>query len=251
MGNNFKRQTDMKFPNWFKIVWWILLLGLTGSILIKRFEAISTGQSVPADIFIFLIFIALMLVPIFSEIEFFGIKLKKEIEELKSDINIKLGHIKTEIQSNQTLNQTINAFGTPPPDNKLPELQEEIEKIVNAKLNERGVTTEDKIAGRIDVPEDNLLMFQVRYNIEKQVRFIWEKRFKGNNLDSNTRVQPVSQIISDLNRFNIIDWEFYDILKEILSICNYAIHGEKITERQVAFVSKNAKPILDFLHQVQ
>jgi len=243
----------MKFPNWFKIFWWVLLLGLTGSILLKRFEAIATGQSVPADIFIFLIFIALMLVPIFSEIEFFGIKLKKEIEELKSDINIKLGDIKTEIQTNQNqiLNQTINAFGTPPPDNKLPELQEEIEKIVNSKLKEHGVTIEYKIAGRIDVPEDNLLMFQVRYNIEKQIRFIWERRFKGNNLDINTRAQPVNQIINDLNRFNIIDWKFYDILKEILSICNYAIHGEKITEKQIAFVSKNAKQILDYLSQVQ
>jgi len=241
----------MRLPNWFKIAWWILLLGLTGSILLKRFEAISTGQSVPTDIFIFLIFIALMLVPIFSEIEIFGIKLKKEIEELKSDINIKLGDIKTEIQSNQTLNQTINAFGTPPPDNKLPELQEEIEKIVNAKLKEHEVKTEYKIAGQIDVPEDNLLMFQVRYNIEKQVRYIWEQRFKSNNLDSNTKTQPVNQIIRDLNRFNIIDWKFYDILMEILSICNYAIHGEKTTDKQVAFVSKNAKQILDFLYQVQ
>lgn len=241
----------MKLPNWFKIVWWILLLGLTGSILLKRFEAISTGQSVPADIFILLIFIALMLVPIFSEIELFGIKLKKEIEELKSDLNIKLGDIKTEIQSNQTLNQTINAFGTPPPDNKLPELQNEIEKIVNAKFKEHGVKTEHKIAGRIDVPEDNLLMFQVRYNIEKQVRFIWEKRFKGDNHEINTRTQPVNQIINDLNRFNIIDWKFYDILKEILSICNYAIHGENVTDKQVAFVSKNAKQILDYLYQIQ
>jgi hypothetical protein len=53
----------MKLPNWFKIGWWVILLGLTGVILFKRFEAISSGQSVPADVFVFLIFVALMLVP--------------------------------------------------------------------------------------------------------------------------------------------------------------------------------------------
>lgn len=83
----------MKLPNWFKILWWIALIGLTGIILFNRFDDIISGQSVPFDIFIFLIFVALMLVPIFSEIDFFGIKLKKEIEDLKQDINIKVGDI--------------------------------------------------------------------------------------------------------------------------------------------------------------
>jgi hypothetical protein len=67
----------MKLPKWFKISWWIILLLLTGIILFKRYEAITTGQSVPVDVFVFLIFVALMLVPIFSEIEFFGLKLKR------------------------------------------------------------------------------------------------------------------------------------------------------------------------------
>jgi hypothetical protein len=80
----------------------VFLLALTKIILRKRYVAITTGLSVPADVFIFIIFIALMLVPIFSEIEFFGIKLKKELEELKADINIRLGDIKNEIRNSQS-----------------------------------------------------------------------------------------------------------------------------------------------------
>ena len=143
----------MKLPNWFKILWWILLIGLTGIILFNRFDEIISGQSVLFDIFIFLIFVALMLVPIFSEIDFFGIKLKKEIEDLKQDIRIKLGDIKNEIRSSQTqtVHQTVQTFGPPPPDNKLPELQYEIERILSAKLKEHGITPDIKIARRIDV----------------------------------------------------------------------------------------------------
>ncbi len=243
----------MKLPNWFKILWWIVLIGLTGTILYKRFDDIISGQSVPFDIFIFLIFVALMLVPVFSEIEFFGIKLKKEIEDLKQDISIKLGDIKNEIRNNQTqtVHQTVQTYGPPPPDNKLPELQDEIERILSVKLKEHGVTTDIKIAGSIDVPQDNLLMFQVRFNIEKQLRRIWEQRFDSSDFDQRLRHQTVMRIIQDLAKFEIIDNNFYGILREILSICNYAIHGEEVTDNQVLFVTKNAKQILDYLSQVK
>lgn len=243
----------MKFPNWFKIIWWIALLCLTGTILYKRFDAIASGQSVPADIFVFLIFVALTLVPIFSEIEFFGIKLKKEIDNLKQDIYLKFGDIKNEIRNNQSqsVTQTVQTFGPPPPDTKLPELQDEIERILSAKLKEHGVYTDIKIAGRIDVPQDNLLMFQVRYNIEKQLRRTWELRFDGQDIDPRLKLQPLTRIIQDLAKFEIIDNNFYGILREILSICNYAIHGEEVTENQVTFVAKNARQILDYLSQVK
>lgn len=246
----------MKLPNWFKITWWVVLLLLTGIILYKRFEAITTGQSVPADVFVFLIFVALMLVPNFSEIEFFGLKLKKEIEDLKTDINVKFGDIKNEIRNSQsqTLNQTIQAYGQygpPPPDNKLPELEEEIDRIVKAKLQENGVIIDQRLTSRIDVPEDNLTMFKVRYNIETQLRRIWENRFYEKSYDQRINHQPTMRIIQDLTKYEIIDNNFYGILREILSICNYAIHGEQVTDNQVSFVSKNAKFVLDYLRDTK
>ena len=247
----------MKLPNWFKIAWWIILLLLTGTILFNRYEDITNGKSVLADIFIFLIFVALMLVPIFSEIDFFGLKLKKEIDELKTDLNIKFGDIKNEIKNSQsqTLNQTIQAYGQygpPPPDSKLAELEEEIERIVKAKLYEHGVLIEQpQLASRIDVPDDNLLMFKVRFNLENELRRIWEQRFNEKSNDQKYRHKPTFKIIQDLTKFEIIDNNFYGILREILAICNYSIHGEKVTENQVEFVAKNAKFMLDFLRGVK
>ncbi|AXJ02493.1 hypothetical protein CYPRO_3260 [Cyclonatronum proteinivorum] len=246
----------MKLPNWFKITWWIILLLLTGIIFFKRFEAISMGKSVPADVFIFLIFVALMLVPIFSEIEFFGLKLKKEIEDLKTDIKIKFGDIKNEIRNtqNQTLTQTIQAYGQygpPPPDSKLPELEDEIDRMVKARLQEHGVIIDQQLTSRIDVPEDNLTMFKVRYNIETQLRRIWENRFDENVFDQQLRHQPIMRLIQDLTKYQIIDNNFHGILREILSICNYAIHGEQVTDKQVSFVSNNAKFVLDYLRKTK
>ena len=226
---------------------------MTGTILYKRFDAITSGQSVPADVFVFLIFVALTLVPIFSEVEVFGIKLKKEIEDLKQDISIKLGDIKNEIRNTQiqSVTNTFQGYGPPPPDNKLPELEREIDRIVKSKLKEHGVTVDGYLATRIDVPDDNLQMFKVRYNVETQLRRIWEQRFENDELDARFKYQSVMKIIQDLTKFEIIDNNFYGILREILSICNYAIHGESVTENQVKFVTKNAKQVLDYLNQVK
>lgn len=243
----------MRLPNWFKIGWWIILLILTGIILYKRFNAIATGLAVPADVFIFLIFVALMLVPLFSEIDLFGIKLKREIESFKSEVSSKLGDIKNEIKISQvqTVNNTFQGFGPPPPDTKLPELESEIDRIVKAKLKEHSASIGIPIVSRIDVPDDNLQMFKVRYNIENHLRRIWAQRFQIDQFDERYRHQSLMKIIQELTKFEIIDNNFYGILREILSICNYAIHGESVTENQTTFVTKNAKQVLDYLSQVQ
>lgn len=252
-GTGKNKNITMKLPNWFKISWWIILLLLTGLILYKRYDAIVTGQSVIADVFIFLIFVALMLVPIFSEIEFFGIKLKKEIEDLKQDLNIKLGDIKNEIKNSQvqTVHNTFQGFGPPPPDNKLPELETEIDRIVKAKLKEHNIKSTTHLHSRIDVPDNNLQLFKVRYNIETHLRRIWEERFAKGEMDDKYKYQSIMKIIQDLTKFEIIDGNFYGILREILSICNYAIHGENVTDNQMTFVIKNAKQVLDYLSQAK
>jgi hypothetical protein len=94
-------------------------------------------------------------------------------------------------------------------------------------------------------------MFKVRYNIETQLRRIWENRFDEKAFDQRFRYQPIMRIIQDLTNYEIIDNNFYGILREILSICNYAIHGEEVTDKQVNFVSKNAKVVLDYLRETK
>lgn len=239
----------MKLPNWFKITWWVILLIISGTILLQRYSDITTGKSVLADAFIFLVFVALMLLPIFSEIEFFGIKLKKGIDELKDEIRIKFGDIQNEIRNNQTqtLNATFQGFGPPPPDNTLPELEANIDRILRAKLAEHGLSDETLISAGIEVPDSNIQMFKVRYNIETQLRKIWERRFEITDLDENKRHTPITKVMQDLLVNEMIDRNFYGILREILSICNYGVHGENLSDNQVAFVTKNSKQVLDYL----
>jgi hypothetical protein len=238
----------MKLPNWFKIIWWIILLSLSGLILFKRYNAIIEGNSVPIDIFIFLVFTALMLVPIFSEINFFGIKLKQSFEELKHEVNIKFNDIKSEIRNTQTQNlyATFQGLGPLPPDNKLPELENKINTIANTLQDQSDAI----VISKTDVPDDNTDLFKIRYNIEKQLKRIWFSRFEVETIGLKIRYQPTLKIIQDLLNYEIIDKDFYVILREILSICNYAIHGENVTENQIYFVTKNSKQVINYLYKI-
>ena len=89
----------MKLPNWFKILWWIILLVIVTFFLYNRFPDLTKGNATTADIFIFLIWAALCLLPLFEELSFFGITFKKEVEKLKSDITTQIDTLKADIKN--------------------------------------------------------------------------------------------------------------------------------------------------------
>lgn len=98
----------MRLPNWFKITWWVLILVAASVILIIRFDNISSGHYAYADTFIFLLWIILILYPIFSEINFFGLKVKKELEDLKNSIQSQILSLSSSIQNRLDLKQIVN-----------------------------------------------------------------------------------------------------------------------------------------------
>ncbi len=127
----------------------------------------------------------------------------------------------------------------------------EIDRILKEKLKFHNVNSDYPTNSNIDVPNNNLQMFKVRFNVETQLRRIWENRFQNGEFEGKNKHQPLTRVIEDLTRFEIMDRNFYGILREILSICNYAIHGENVTDKQATFVINNANQILDYLRQTK
>lgn len=235
----------MKLPNWFKILWWVLSLIIVGFLFIIQFDLIKEGKSTNIDIFIFLIFVSLLLLPLFSEFEFFGIKLKKDIEELKKDIDIKFGEIKNDINNTQTITTNISGFGPPPSDNKIKELENKIDEIIQKQSQDSQDNTPEQqvIHTSIFAPENNVMMFKIRFNIENEIRRIWKQHFT----EKDSQYKPILKLMNDLTKYEIINRDLYGILREILSICNIGIHEDSLTEEQVNFVLKHSKEIIDYL----
>ena len=96
----------MRLANWFKISWWGLLLA--GVSLYMRLPAIASGTSAPVDVVLFLLWVALFLAPIFSEINLFGIQLKQEVKELKEEVSGLRNDIRNSVDVRTQINPTFH-----------------------------------------------------------------------------------------------------------------------------------------------
>jgi hypothetical protein len=123
----------MKLPNWFKVMWWILLLIILSVFLYKRYPQVTAGNSTTLDIFVFLIWVALCLLPLFEELSFFGITLKKEVEGLKADITNQINSLKADIKNtvNVQFHMPIEGQISPAEDERPPKRSDMEYKILN------------------------------------------------------------------------------------------------------------------------
>lgn len=233
---------NMKLANWFKITWWILILSLTTTTLAFRFHDITIGKSVSFDTYVFIIWVAIMLAPLFQEISFFGIQLKQSIDELKGQIN----EVKNEIHNKITFNPTINLI--PTGDNKIQELEVKYSNLLDKILETKGKKTRQIQANLLNVPRMQQFLFASRYRIENELRRIWEQSIGNSEL---RRTTPLIKLLKDLIDNSIISNEIYHPLREVIAITNFGIHGEVITENQFAFVKDIAPKLIATLEEVK
>lgn len=102
----------MKFPNWFRILWWVVLLIPLTIFLFQRYSAFVAGSAVSADIVVLLIWVGLALAPVFQEVQLFGLKLKQEVQAIRDKLDSL--DIKMNASATSQLNQQL-IFQTPPP----------------------------------------------------------------------------------------------------------------------------------------
>ena len=231
-----------------KTYYWIGLLIFFSLILALKYFGFLSEITKEFFYVIFGLWICLILLPLFGEIEFLGIKLKKEIDELKKEVKSEIQSIKYELNTSNK-QQVFLGYGLPPSDTKIPELEKEIndlkEKLkqkekVFGKLNYTG------LAGRFDVSDTTIQLFQIRYKLEELITKIWSNYREDLEVENGRIISPV-KMLNDLRDIDIIDSDVSEIIRGILSICNSAVHGKMTSKRQRNFVIENTKVIYDTL----
>jgi hypothetical protein len=236
----------VRLPNWLRITWWLLLLvGLTLFVW-QRYHVLAEGETTIIDVLAFIIWIALLLIPLFQEVSLFGVSLKGEIKELKEEVKSEVAGLRSEIKNSIDMRTNIYVPG-PPSDTKLPELEEQIKRALKSVLEERGIqpTTAEDAPMRVD--HDTLLLFQARYNIEREIRRLYEQRFGS----ERRRVLPVYQMAKALADTDLIDKRIAGAIREVYSVASPAIHGEETTPAQVDFVREVAPGLVATLRTIQ
>lgn len=235
----------MKNSENFKTVWWGTLVVVIGYYLFGRYPKLVEGNPSYFDVVVFLVWLGVCLAPIFQEMNIFGVKLKQQIDDLKKDLDHQLNIFKTEIKSsievsNANSNQIYFQSGAvPPKDSEIPDISEEIQKT----LKRMGITANQESSDVFKVDPDHVEMFKVRLSFENLLR-----EYSG--LDEKYRRRySIGKLLSSLRNYEGISKEVLHGTMEVISVCNYAVHGEPLTKAQITFVRESAPGLLKALEK--
>lgn len=228
----------MKLPNWFKILWWALLFAVLTFFLFQRYPDLVQGRATPADVFIFSVWAALVLVPLFQELSLFGIELKQELRALRFELKSELLNLRSEIRSTAEAQARVNLV--PLTDAELPALEKRSQVAVKKTIQEYGLPHEPSFSSRISVDDYTQSLFEARYTIERELRRIAAGRL---DVGGERNPHPIVEIIAMLIQSQVLDLGLASVIREVYAICSSAIHGQNPSETQVRFV-ENVLPNL-------
>ncbi|EHJ92083.1 hypothetical protein [Vreelandella boliviensis] len=233
----------MKNSDNFKTVWWGVLVILIGYYLFGRYASLIEGNPSYFDVVVFLVWVGVCLAPIFQEMDIFGVKLKQKIDDLNKDLNHQLSILKTEIKSSiDVVNANSNQIyfqngGNPPKDSEIPNISQEIQRT----LRKMGIATSQDSEEDFEVDPVHLEMFKVRLSFENLLR-----KYAGYEGEYRRRYS-VGRMLNDLQNSEAVSKQVLHGVTEVISVCNYAVHGEPITKTQIAFVRESAPGLLKAL----
>lgn len=228
-----------------KKFWYIILLTIsTVYLAINRF-AIEKLDDASLISTVFIIWVIILFYPLFSELEFLGVKIKKEVakaveksnEEVKASIS-NLQQLISQIQvSNSVAPQfTING-GSLPSEGKIDKLTEELH-LYNEQNKNKQAEQQDKV----NIPTQNLELFKMRYGIEAKLNDAMDLiGYNGKNHIS------LVQSAYYLSRQGVLDPKCTDLLIQVVRIANRGVHGEIVDQKYLDFASEAYPKIIDAL----
>ncbi|WP_377520188.1 hypothetical protein [Priestia megaterium] len=235
----------MKLHNTFKIIWWGLLLVGLFVLIYNRFNYIVTDQVLPFDYIIFTVFIVLACLPFFSEMNMFGFKFKKEIEEVKENVNSGINELRNLINNNNNSNSIyFTPFSNPLSAKQLEELEHKLNVEEEKPLLPPETITDKYLKNEYVKP-----LFAIRYAIEQEFVRIYENR-TGENTIQKKKITPVLRIIRELLDEGAIDRDLAQGIQQVWGITSGAIHGEDIERKQANFVLAAGPKLIDELKEL-
>lgn len=222
--------------------WYIILLGLSSAyVWYYRFEIYGLRE-LNARNLIFILWLFLLLLPLFSEMEFLGVKIKKEVQKETEEVRGLLQNLQTQVNQLQLTNSVANNinFGntTLPSEQKLEQLLQRVTELQTSYSNS-GAETKDSIPKG---ENKNVYLFKVRLDIETSLREMCEKIGYAERM-------PIIKMMQLLSRVQVIDRMTCDLINQVNKIANRGVHGEIVSDEYIDFVEKTHPEIMRQLQE--
>lgn len=217
--------------------WYIILLGLSSAyVWYYRFDIYELNE-LNARNLIFILWLILLLLPLFSEMEFLGVKIKKEVQKETKEVKGLLQKLQMQVNQLQMTNSVANNINLSnaalPSEQKLEELLQRVTELQSAYPN-----SSTKVNDSISKEEDkNVYLFKVRLDIETSLREICEKI-------GHVERMTITIMMKLLNRAEVLNGMTCDLINQVNKIANRGIHGEIVSTEYLDFVEKTYPEIM-------
>jgi hypothetical protein len=220
-----ERLTAARLP---KVLWWMVLVTFL-SILAFRRRALLLGTPIgPFDTGLLVVWVLVLLAPVYSEVDLLGVRVKREVAELKervAGLQASL-HAQAVATSNISLQTPL-----PPPDPALADLAKEIRSLVNT-LVPGTTTTAPPVEFEAPLSDDIQLLFSARLSMEKELR-----RLAGLYVGAEEANRaPVGRLTQRLAGEGVLDGRLASAVREAYAVCSTAVHGQTVSREQVSFI---------------
>jgi hypothetical protein len=230
---------------WKKSIWWISLLVFFSCYLLINSARFLENNLIQIDYIFLSLWIIFLIFPLFSEIDIAGIKLKKEFESLKTEIRDQMFSLRNEIHNTTSIQFNTSPF-LPPSDEKLKEREPIYSSIFDSRKT--GTSVKSPQPALIRIPEKNQFLFEVRFTLEDELKKLMKERFDYEF--NEKRPTPIFQMVKFLFEKELLDIRIRNLISDILSICNRAVHNQIITDEQYEFVKKFYPEIIRSLKEI-
>ncbi len=214
-----------------KKFWYLLLLVASSSYVLHYRNQIYQLKEINAQNLIFLLWLVLLFFPLFSEMEFLGVKVKKEVEKATEEVKESIGALQTQlnqIQMTTSIATNLNINNSPlPPEQKIEELLQIVRDLRLSQSNPSSIISDAVITK----DDHDVYLFKVRRDIELSLRELCEKIGYAN-------MASIPKMLQVLNHAEVINGTTCDLINQISKIANRAIHGEIVSSDYIAFVQE-------------
>lgn len=247
-ATNHGSPLTMSFSDRLRIAWWLLLVTAVTWFIAQRHPDLVPGRAAPADIVVFLVWVALLLVPLFQELEFFGLKFRQEIQSAKEEVKGEIASVRSELRNAVDILAVFSpqiTFPVPLPDSQLPDVENRVKAAVEEALASHGLRRPPADTD-LQVPKDAMLLFATRFNVERELRRIARQR----DLDIGLRRVAGMQLSRALVQAGVIEPSLDRAIREVYAVSSAGVHAEDVTPAQAAFVRDVASELVGTLKAI-
>lgn len=217
--------------------WYIILLGLSSAyVWYYRFDIYEMDELNVRNL-VFILWLILLLLPLFSEMELLGVKIKKEVQKETEEVKGMLQNLQMQVNQLHMTNSVANNINlnntTLPSEQKIEELLKSVTEL-QASYPNFGAETKVSISEEED---KNVYLFKVRLDIETSLREMCEKI-------GHTERMPIFRMMQLLNHAEIINGVTCELINQVNKIANRGVHGEIVSAEYLDFVKKTYPEIM-------